>query len=103
MYTKGAGPVWQISRAGKGVRLCQISRHGIWRTKCFTGLHRLLQSLQFRHGKKETGPPAGGDNEKEECIVLATTILVVLVLVLVLVLVGRFTTSTGTGFHRQHR
>ena len=101
MYAKGAGPVWQISRAGKGVRLCQISRHGICGTKCFTALHRLLQSLQFRHGKKETGPPAGGDNEKEECIVLATTILVVLVLVLVLV--GRFTTSTGTGFDRQHR
>ncbi len=77
----------------------------MWRDKCFTALHRLFESFQFRHGKKETGPPAGGDNEKEECIVLVlvTTILVVLVLVLVLVLVGRFTTSTGTGFDRQHR
>ena len=98
MYAKGAGPVWQISRAGKGVRLCQSSRHGIGRDKCFTARHRLFESLQFRHGKKETGPPAGGDNGKEECIVLATTILV-----LVLVLVERFTTSTGTGFDRQHR
>ena len=101
MYAKEAGPVWQISRAGKGVRSGQSSRQGIGRDRCFTARHRLFESCHCRHGKKETGPPGGGDNEKEECIVIATTILVVLVLVLVLV--GRFTTSTGTGFDRQHR